>query len=293
VSRSETEAYCEELGVKPRLDPSNADSRFLRNFVRLQLLPLLRKANTDFDTAIVRLASSAGEAYGLIHAHAEKAWPSIVETGQAFLRLDKHLMLGQPAAIRDELVRMAIIQLLGETRDFESKHISAISSMTASPAGIRIDLPHGLKASTEYASVRLSKVNLNKDTHPAITGVRKLKIPGTTSFQGWIVTSEKSDKPFPLPTDPFTGVFDFDFIEPPLSVSARRPGDRFQPLGMSEQMKLQDFMVNCHIPVESRDSVPLVRTSSGIVWVVGHRISHLARITPETRKFLRLRFEPK
>ena len=74
-------------------------------------------------------------------------------------------------------------------------------------------------------------------------------------------------------------------------VRRRRAGERFQPLGMSEPKKLQDFMVDSKIPREWRDRVPLVCSSDGILWVVGWRIAEWARVKDSTKRVLYLEFE--
>jgi|TARA_Y100000031_G_C7907538_1_gene242327 tRNA(Ile)-lysidine synthase len=61
-------------------------------------------------------------------------------------------------------------------------------------------------------------------------------------------------------------------------VRTRLPGDRFQPLGMDQDKKLQDFFTDARIPGDWRDRVPLLVSSRGIAWVVGCRIAHWARV---------------
>ena len=77
-----------------------------------------------------------------------------------------------------------------------------------------------------------------------------------------------------------------------LSVRTRRPGDRFQPLGMSGHKKLQDFMVDAKIPRWWRDRVPLVLSPKGVVWVVGWRTAQWARASKDNSQLLELAFVP-
>ncbi len=51
-----------------------------------------------------------------------------------------------------------------------------------------------------------------------------------------------------------------------------RPGDRFQPLGMSMPKKLYEFMVDAKIPRSWRNHIPIVCSPRQIIWVVGWRI---------------------
>ena len=62
----------------------------------------------------------------------------------------------------------------------------------------------------------------------------------------------------------------------PLWVRYRNPGDIFQPSGMNNSKKLQDFMVDSKIPRQDRDSIPLIVSNKGIAAVVGWRIAEWA-----------------
>ena len=44
VSRAEVEAFCGALGLRPRRDPTNEDTRFLRNALRLEAIPAIERA---------------------------------------------------------------------------------------------------------------------------------------------------------------------------------------------------------------------------------------------------------
>ncbi|HSD50786.1 MAG TPA: tRNA lysidine(34) synthetase TilS, partial [Candidatus Methylomirabilis sp.] len=58
-----------------------------------------------------------------------------------------------------------------------------------------------------------------------------------------------------------------------LSLRAWRPGDRFRPLGMQGQKKLQDFFVDAKIPREERGHIPLLMAGDQIASVIGYRIA--------------------
>jgi tRNA(Ile)-lysidine synthase len=62
-----------------------------------------------------------------------------------------------------------------------------------------------------------------------------------------------------------------------LCVRRRQAGDRFQPLGMAQDKKLQDFFTDAHVPRDVRDAVPLFVSPRGIVWAGGLRIAEWAK----------------
>jgi tRNA(Ile)-lysidine synthase len=85
---------------------------------------------------------------------------------------------------------------------------------------------------------------------------------------------------------------DPELLEKELRVRTWKPGDRFVPLGMRGEKKLQDFFVDERVPRAQRDRVPLVVSGDAIVWVVGMRINERFKVTPSTTRAIRLQFEP-
>ena len=59
----------------------------------------------------------------------------------------------------------------------------------------------------------------------------------------------------------------------------RRPGDRFQPLGMAKAKKLKDFLIDRKIAVDLRDRLPLLVWNDEIVWVAGVEVSERFKVT--------------
>jgi tRNA(Ile)-lysidine synthase len=81
-----------------------------------------------------------------------------------------------------------------------------------------------------------------------------------------------------------------DICTPPLVVRNRRPGDRFRPVGVGGQKKVQDYFVDRKVVRSSRDQVPLVVDGRGrIVWVAGFGIDEAFRVTDASQSVLLLR----
>jgi tRNA(Ile)-lysidine synthase len=79
----------------------------------------------------------------------------------------------------------------------------------------------------------------------------------------------------------------------PLAVRNRRPGDRFRPLGLDGEKKLQDFFVDRKVVRRLRDGVPLIVDGSDrIVWVAGHGIDEAFRVTDASQTVVILKLRP-
>lgn len=77
--------------------------------------------------------------------------------------------------------------------------------------------------------------------------------------------------------------FDADAVGERVVLRHWRPGDRFQPIGMAQAVKLQDLFVNQKVPRERRPHLAVATTDSGdLFWVEGLRISERFKLTNST-----------
>jgi len=292
VKRVETEAYCSAQGLSPRRDSSNRLPDFLRNRIRSQLIPLLREYNPDIDKALVRMAGAADSDLTYIEAEVSRLWDSVASEQYEGISIGKAEFAKIHPALKRHLVRSALQRLLGELRDIEAVHIESLIDALAKPAGKRLSLPKGLAFHGDYRYGLITAKQSLFSPFRVLEGEHPLNVPGETEFCGWRVRS-RIMKRMPKKSDDgqMKAYFDLDVVGHELIVRVRQRGDRFQPLGMESPKKLQDFMVDAKIYRPLRDHVPLVCSSQHILWVVGWRIDHRARVTPSTERVLCLEFE--
>ena len=84
----------------------------------------------------------------------------------------------------------------------------------------------------------------------------------------------------------FEAIMDASKVLFPLLLRSPEPGDRFRPLGLEGQKKLQDFFVDRKIPRHLRYQVPVLQDNEKIIWVVGHHLDDRVKVTSSTEKFL-------
>jgi len=307
VTREETTSYCQEHQLDPRIDSSNRSLSFFRNRLRLQLLPLLRQYNPSVDQALLRLADIAKEDSALIEQQASGLWDEVARQENNAIYLDRKQIASLPIALQRQLLRAAVTRLAGDTRDIEASHIEAARSLLNKPVGKRISLPHGFICQGGYDELVVASTakqsQLLPCPFPLLPGEFSLKVPGRTIFPGWKVmasiVSERVDALSlrgVLSTSEETRqsnlVADFDLHKTgtELFVRQRRPGDRFQPLGMSMPKKLYEFMVDAKIPRSWRGRIPIVCSPQQIIWIVGWRIDDRVKTTEASKEILRLEF---
>ncbi len=292
VSREETNAYCHQHQLMPRIDTSNLSLSPLRNRIRQQLLPLLQSYNPQVTEALLRTAHIAADDLAFLDKEVAHLWGRIAQKQENIITLDKERFLELPSALKRHLLRNCIEKLLGNLKDIETRHLEEIMAALNKSAGKRINLPEGLIFSIEYDKYLLGSDPAALSPFPVLETEFALKIPGETQLPGWhIAATSIAREEMKEADNDFTAYFDLDKVGNKLTVRPRQPGDRFQPLGMSQSKKLNEFMIDSKIPRAWRPRIPIVGSPQHILWVVGWRIDERAKVTKDTKQVLRLEFK--
>jgi len=295
VSRQETADYCHHHQLMPRVDASNLSLSPLRNRIRHQLLPLLHSYNPGVHEALLRAARIASDDLAFLDKEIGQLWGKVACQVENTVILDKGRFLGLPSALKRHLLRTSIERLLGNLMDIETRHIEEIMDALTKPAGKRLSLPGGLIFSIEYGKYLIGTDPAALSPFPSLGAEFQLKIPGETLIPGWRIEASITDRSVVkvkgLRNDLFTAYFDLDKTGDKLIVRSRQPGDRFQPLGLSQPKKLGEFMIDAKIPHAWRERVPIVCSLQHILWVVGWHIDERVKVTESTKQVLCLKFE--
>ncbi|MFA5374231.1 MAG: tRNA lysidine(34) synthetase TilS [Dehalococcoidia bacterium] len=289
VTREETENYCSSHRFNPRKDDTNESLDYVRNRFRRELIPVLRKSNSDIGAAVRRVTETAADIMSFLDIEVERTWSDAVCVNPVGITINTAAVRALHPALRRHLLRRVVSEVLGDLVDIEAVHIEKMIEALHKQAGKTISLPRGLKFHVSYDTCLLTKGTVDVCPLPELGRAHRLKVPGVTLLPGWRVRADMVQAG--ERADGFIACIDADASGLELTVRGRRPGDRFQPLGMSNMKKLQDFMVDAKIPSTWRDRVPLVCSKDGIIWVAGWRISDSVKITDETIKTLRISFE--
>jgi tRNA(Ile)-lysidine synthase len=308
VTRDEILRFLHERNVPWRRDHTNADCTYRRNYIRHRLLPALQR---DCAGSVVEqlseLAQRARLVQSLIDRRVDHLWPEVAESTDGRIVLHLKIFLAQPHALQIELVRRGLTAIGCGERDLTQRHYERILSLAQqNVTGGQTDLSGGFLVRREYGNLIFAVSQTNEimvgQAPPCIfsgtqTGESvQLEIPGRTRFGGYLIEAtvytinprfeirdSKSRASSPVER------FDLEKVKLPLQVRSRRAGDRFVPLGLSEERKLGKFLTAQHVPPEVRKKVLVVIDSEKIIWVWPIRISEQAKISTGTPRILQLR----
>ncbi len=284
-------------------DPSNQKVHYLRNRIRHILIPVItKKFEPGFQEKAARrsLLLKDDEAALTLWAQRETGRIAQVKTdgaGNKMVSLPLASLLKLPAAIRRRMIKHLLQQEFNlSPKDILSDHLLRIDQLCTSSAEIggyrRYMLPRNVMAETLEYHLVLRQLARNALQEEYLTWQPfHIHRPGTYYCREGAFTLEITEQELSPPFTDFSGrnsgginlsqdlFLDITAVEWPLLVRPKQPGDRFQPLGTMQKMRLKKFMINRKIPKTIRERIPLLVSPSGeILAVCGVEIGHVARI---------------
>ena len=289
-SKAELLAFARKNRIPFRDDATNFTSYFLRNRIRNELLPRLRKHyQPGLDKAVLRLMEIVGGEAEFV-GKAARSWERRHLAGTT--PRDKQRNAGKmpalpgtdfgklPIAIQRRVLQQQLADA-GVAADFE-----LIESLRQSA-----DCFVSVGAKMRVCRNKSGEIKLRAESEP-IFNADELAIPlsgltGKTAFAGkdfnWRVEPMRR---FSRPRQ-MAGVevFDADKIGGGIVLRHWRAGDRFRPIGLNSAAKLQDLFVNAKISAARRRELVLATAANGeIFWVEGLRIGENFKLTPRTKR---------
>lgn len=320
VTRAETLAYCLARGWQPRVDPTNADVSLRRNRVRHELLPALAAVNPNIARTLVDNGQliAADERY--LEEQTDAAWADVVrEVGRERITLAVSELRALPLALRHRVLRRAAVTLIGHDHTLSARNMRALdAAVQRAASGATVELPGEVRAAREYDRLIIARGAAEAGNEGEADEAVPLPVPGVVELPalGWRVRAWRSERPAGLEMDAgpeppdvpsfsraadLTGALgraetrvhlDAGAAGGELWVRVWQAGDRFQPLGLLSEKKLQDIFADAKVPRALRRRIPLVRNREHILWVAGLRIDHRARLTRDSSAVLVLQLEP-
>ncbi len=114
VSRKDIKKYAVKNNLKNIEDETNKDTVYLRNKVRRELIPVLKKYNPNLEEALVRQADIFLEEEAYLQQKTAEAYrETLLEEAPDYIRLDNRSIKHYPPAIQRRIVRLAIEKLCG------------------------------------------------------------------------------------------------------------------------------------------------------------------------------------
>ena len=287
VSRAEIEQYLKGRGLSHRTDASNADTAILRNSIRHELIPLLRRYNPKISERLAATAEILACDEELLELLTDTAYARVARPDPSRIALAVEELAREPRGLRLRLYRRALTALRGDLRHIGLVHLEAIDRLVlSSRPNCRIKLPGDCFVARSYGSLRFT--GREESGEPVL----ELVVEGVGNYpisaRGRLIVVSV---PRPACLDPGSrrvAYFDPAAAPFPWQLRGFAPGDRFTPLGMTGAQKVKELFINEKIPAADRRRIPLLVSAGRILWVCGVRMGEKARVTAPAGAVLRV-----
>ena len=302
--REDIEKYLEEAHIGYCTDSTNFDTKYSRNAIRNEIMPLMReKINSRAEEHIVRLAEQASQIEDMIGRVITELAESLEKEGKLvrgevcrqarWIGVDICALSQMEPLCRNMLLRRIVGELAGRLKDITNIHIDSIAALTDKEVGKKIDIPYGITARRDYGELILEKNAVSEHAAKEDENAGKICIIDPDDYRGAVtiplgsmkirgfekpclrmyITGEKIDGDFTK--NLYTKFFDCDTIKGRISVRTRRSGDYLlirNGEGGFIRKSLKSWMIDSKIPAAERDRILLVAEDDDhILWVVGRR----------------------
>jgi len=294
VWREEIDSFALGKKIPFLLDSSNLKKDYLRNRIRLSLIPFIEEEyQPHFKETLLRTSAILREEDDYLERGAEEAYQKIVRRAKDTLSFKFSEYQSLHRAIQWRVIKKIVQGILGggtAVEDGGEAEVHKIhQNLHRSSPSFLLGLSHGFWVEKRYDLVLWGK----GEVKPSPPFEVDLISPGHTFVEeiGKEVVIEETDRgqfeDYSGPPD--TALMDYESLRFPLKMRNFRPGDRFCPLGVKGAQKLKDFFIDHKVPKFERPRVPLIVSEEMIAWIVGYRIDERVKITERTRKVLKVK----
>lgn len=289
-------------GIVWREDATNADTQYLRSYVRHEVMPAVKRRNPKVLSSLATTCDILSDEDGYLTQIAQRTFHELERRRQdQMVALDAARLSAVDVAIARRVVRLALLLVCPEAR-LEARHIACVLSLVAKGEG-SATIPVDVDVRVEYGLLFMR----GRAGRQELAG-SWLAVPGTLSLPGGDILAARTQE-VPAGADAallarthareWAGrsvLLDAERAEAAhagarLWVEPPQAGEVLCPYGMHGQSKkLSDVLCDAKVPLAERPSIPVVRTSprGPILWVGGLRADERCRCTKATKIFLEL-----
>ena len=260
TTREEIEAWLTANEVPHVEDETNADERYTRNFVRHQVMPLLKQINPKVTEHMTSAAARLRRDNDVLNAQAARVVSQAHQAEDGWVITVKAFeLIPDPVALR--AVRQLLVRCGGE--NVAAAHLNAVLKLIrGKDPSAMLHLPKTL-ARRVYSDVLFTP--WRETDGPLVE--QELERNGVTVWGSWLLTCEETVCPADRKNLPGECWIAADKLKESVTLSPRREGDELQPQGRPNKT-VKKWFTDEKIPRMERDYIPVLR-SGGVIAVGG------------------------
>ena len=279
ATRKDILDYATAHRIPYREDSSNRSTKYLRNKVRLGIVPMLREINPQFTTVMRRNISRLTDAQTFIDRSVELIRrDAMTEQGGLYTlhvdRIDASLPLGY-----------VVYEILNSMFGFKGDTVDALCHALQQNNTGRRFYSREWVATIDRGRIVIGRI---ADEDTCMTQVEQGVL---RSYCGSSVLHYEYcdiDMIDSVTTPDNVALVDADKLRFPLTLRRWQQGDWFVPFGMSGRKKVSDFLIDAKVSMAEKSRQFVLLSGDDVVWVVGRRADDRFRLTRQTENVLKI-----
>lgn len=279
ATRHEINDYAKAHKIPFREDSSNRSTKYLRNKIRLGIVPRLREIVPSFTQTMGSNIDRLTDAQHFINHAIGKIEAEAVEHfgGEDIIN---------PAKIdRGFPLNFVIYELMSQNYGFKGDVVDSLcDALRAGATGKRF-YSRDWVAYIDRGRIVISRIGVDDECEvPFDLGKSKVYCGNSVLY----IERTNIDHIDSLFQPDNIALLDADTLTEPLTLRKWREGDRFVPLGMSGEKKVSDYLINSKVSMAEKSRQFVLCAGEQIVWLVGHRIDERYKITSTTENVVKI-----
>ncbi|WP_312126451.1 tRNA lysidine(34) synthetase TilS [Lysinibacillus boronitolerans] len=287
VTKSEIREYLLRKGLNYREDASNSKDTYVRNRFRHHVVPLLEAENPRVTEQVTHFTKQLQEDDTFLMTLAQDVFSQIIiRNNENTYSMEIEAFQLVPLALQRRLILILLNYLYKDSNTIQSYALlTSILKLCDTTAGYaEIHLPEDFLAVRRYGKLTIQKnepleglaspekqVILTANGWTTLTNGERLRVVNLHDLSSELLTDTAQ-----------LFYFNASKLHLPLYVRARKDGDRMLLKGMDQPKRLSRLFIDEKIPLNERNSWPLlISQSDEVVAVIGVRMGIFFSTTPQ------------
>lgn len=279
TGRAEIVNYQKENKLEFVEDSSNATTKYTRNKIRHELIPLVKEIAPNFDKIISKEIERFRETEVVFRSVINDAKTKLLEIENQTIKISIEKL---KSYVPQKIFMYEILSDFG----FNEATINSIEDALLETSGKQFySETHRLVKDRDYLLIVKNKPqNLNQYL---------IEESQTSVYSPIILHMEilKDLQYVKIPKNKEVAMLDYDKLTFPLILRKWKKGDSFFPYGLQGEKKISEFYKNLKYSILDKENQWLLCSENDIVWVVGQRIDDRYKITKSTKTIFKIELD--
>lgn len=269
-TRADVEEFCKDKGIDFVTDSTNLSDEYTRNNIRHNVVPVLKQLNPSLEENIVRMCENLREDYASLEALADSYLNGKIQKNVLNLdgidKIDKSIR---------KIALVKFVNSLNFDIQLNSFHLDKLLLLTQNSG--KTGLPNNFSAICDGSTLRIESNDL-------------------ANGQSFNVKIEKADKKLITESKKVNNLLlnnaiDCDKISGELVIRTRLPGDNIRLAGRGNTKTLKKLYNENKIPLNLRETLPVISDDLGVVWVSGIGVAERCAIKESSKNICLIKTE--